>query len=226
MRVRTFQTIVFLLFVLSVGGCGLTSEQRLAALQRTVATTQNLSSQLSARISDLEKALADAQILAKQPGVPPATVAKLQADIALLQGRINQAKPMQEQLDQRLAAYQAQLTAALEKPIDVAGEAQVYGQGVSAIGAILPPPFNVYAGLIGSLIGIGGGVIGAIVKGKKDGNAVDGLVAGVNALLDSPIVGEKKEEAKSVLARAQAKNAGTVKMVQASLAKARIAKPA
>lgn len=226
MKARTFQVIIFCLLMAPIGGCSLTSEQRVAELQKAVMLTQNLSNQLSARILDLEKALADAQALAKQPGVPPATVAKLQTDIAALQTRIAQAKPMQEALDQQLAAYQTQLTAAMAAPIDIAGEAQVYGQGISTIGAVLPPPFNVYAGLIGSMIGIGGGFLGAFLKGKKDGNAFDGMVAATNALLDSPIIGDKKEEAKSVLARGQAKNANAVKMTQKSLAKVRIAKAA
>ena len=213
MRVRTPTIVLFCLFALPLAGCDMTGEQRIAQLQQAVTATQQLSQQLAAKIGEFEKALADAQALAQQPGVDPAIVAKLQSDIAFLQAKLAQAKPVQQALDKQLATYQESLKVALASPIDVEAEAKLYGQGVSAVGAVLPPPFNIYVGLIGSLIGVGGGIIGAILKGRKDGKSFTGIVDSVSVLLNSPLVTDK-EAAKSILAREQVKTPGAATEVR------------
>jgi hypothetical protein len=231
MRARTFQTIVFLLFVAPLGGCGTTSEQRVAQLQRAVTATQEMSKQVSAKVTELQGALANAQALAKNSAATPAQIAKLTNDITTIQAKLATAKPLQDHLDQQLAAYQTQLTAALTAgPLDAAGEAQVYGQGVSAVGAVLPPPWNIYAGLVGSLIGIVGGVVGTVARGRKADAAMAGTVAGVTQLLDALPTPDQvtkaaaagvtvidAESAKNMLARSQAKDPVVVTAVQKAL---------
>jgi hypothetical protein len=214
MRARTFQTIVFLLFVAPLGGCGTTSEQRVAQLQRAVTATQEMSKQVSAKVTELQGALANAQALAKNSAATPAQIAKLTNDITTIQAKLATAKPLQDHLDQQLAAYQTQLTAALTAgPLDAAGEAQVYGQGVSAVGAVLPPPWNIYAGLVGSLIGIVGGVVGTVARlldALPTPDQVTKAAAAGVTVIDA-------ESAKNMLARSQAKDPVVVTAVQKAL---------
>jgi hypothetical protein len=199
-----------------VGGCGTTSDQRIAALQRVVNATAEQSNQMDAKIVLLQRALASAQNLLADPNLASATLVNIRADVATLQAKLDAAKPVKQLLDQNLVAYQAQLTATLAAgPVDIATEAKTYGQGITAVSPILPPPWNALAALLGVAVTVGGAVAGAAVKGRKDAGAISGIVASVDALLQSDQI-KDLETAKNLLARAQVKTPGAAAMVAAA----------
>jgi len=204
--------------VLPLGGCGTTSDQRLAELQTAVTWTAEQSQRMEARIVLLQQALTSAQVLLADPNLAPATLVKLRDDITMIQAKLVAAQPVKKMLDQNLTAYQTRLAAALASgPVDIATEAKTYGQGITAVSPILPAPWNAVAALLGVAVTAGGAVAGAFVKGKKDAGAIAGIVTSVDALLQSDQI-KDLEAAKNLLARAQVKTPGAAEAVTAAKA--------
>jgi hypothetical protein len=207
MKRTTLTLMVLGLVLIPLGGCELTPDQRVTALQGAVQKTQDISLQLNDKIVLLEGALTKAQAMLGDPNQSNATLVKLRDDIALLQSKLAAAKPVKELIDANLTAYQQQLAAALAGgPLDTQKEFAAYGQGVTTATAALPAPFNLIGLLIGSVVlPLVGGIVGAIAKGKKDRKAIAGIVASVSTLLADTAVVPNADAAKNVLAREQVK---------------------
>ncbi len=230
MRAWTFQAIIFAICILPLGGCNLTPDQRVAALDKAVTSDQAISQQMDARIQQLEQVITNARAMLADPNITNETLVYLREALPKLEAKLAAAKPVKQIVDQNLAALQKQLAAALTAgPVDLQKEFATYGQGVTSTTAALPAPFNLIGLLIGSIIlPLVGGIIGAIAKGKQaktqlaevqatNGTALRGIVASVSALLNDVSLVPNPEAAKDLLAREQVKVPAAAAAVRAAL---------
>jgi hypothetical protein len=247
MKRRTVQIIALCLLISPLAGCGLTSQERVTALQGAVTHAQEISQQLDGQIKILQDAIGQAKAGLTDPNATDAATVYLREALPKLEAKLAAVQPVKKLVDQQLAAFQAQLAALLAAgPVDVQKEFAAYGQGVTSVGSALPPPLNVLALLLGSIgLPLVGAIVGAIAKGRKDQTqlaevqstnqtAVAGIVASVSKLLqklptEEQVVEATKigipanlpiidvEAAKDTLARAQTKVPEAAAAVRAAL---------
>jgi small-conductance mechanosensitive channel len=189
MRTRAFQLILFSLGVFLIGGCGLTSDQRVSALQNAIAQTQAISQQMEAKIQQLETVIEQAKTALADPNATDATLVYLRDSLAKVEAKLAAMRPVKQVVDQNLAVLQKQLAAALAAgPLDPQKEFAAYGRGVTTVSAALPPPFNTIGLMIGSLVlPLIGGIVGAFAKGKQAKTQLaqkDGQLTVANARAD------------------------------------------
>lgn len=169
MKRTTLTLIVLALVLVPIGGCGLTPDQRVAALQGAIARTQEMSLQLDSQIQAIQQAVAQANVTLADPNAGGAAAAYLREALPKLEAKLAASVPIKKLVDQQLAALQAQF-AALQAagPLDVQKEFAAYGQGVTSVGGALPPPYNTIALLLGSVgLPVIGAIAGAFAKGKQ-----------------------------------------------------------
>lgn len=224
MKTRTFGLMVFLMAVVPMGGCGMDTPQRVAALRSAIAIVNDQSAALDAKILQVEALLKANESLLADPNATGAALAELREENAALQAKLAAAKPVKRLFGQKLAAYRS----AIDHAVAVGGmdpnkEAELYGKGISVIGSALPAPWNVYATLLGGLVtAFGGAIGGAIARGRKakadqakDQASIQGIVDSVDALLADKILVTDPAAAKKELAYSQVKSGtGAAEAVQ------------
>jgi hypothetical protein len=227
MKRRMLSLVVLCLSLMAIAGCGLSSEERVTALQGAVTHAQEISQQLDGQIKILQDAIGQAMATLTDPNATDAATVYLREALPKLEAKLAAVQPVKKLVDQQLAALQAQFSALMAAgPVGVQQEFTAYGQRVTSVGSALPPPFNVLALLVGSIgLPVAGAIAGAIAKGRqakgqlaqKD-TAIGGIVASVSALLDpvNKIVTDP-EAAKNLLAREQVKVPEAAAAVRAAL---------
>lgn len=224
MKTRTFGMVVFLMAVLPVGGCGMDGTQRVTALQSAISLIEQQSVALDVKVVQIEALLAANAKLLGDPNATGEVMTRLREENAALQAKLIAAKPIKALFDQKLATYRTALDQAVATGgIDPKIEAELYGKGISAFGASLPAPWNVYAALLGGLVTTFGGALGgAIVRGRKakadqatEEASIRGIVDSVDALLANKTLVTDAAAAKKDLAYSQIKSGtGAAEAVQ------------
>lgn len=222
MKARTVKGLLVIVVVtfgaMSLPGCKGVPEERIAQLESVITTAETQSKALDMRIDQVDAVLVEAKRLLADPNLGSEFLAKIRADVVALEAKLAQARPIKATLDAQLTAYRAQLAAALAAgPITPQAEWQLYGQGVTSIAPVLPAPWNAWLAIIGAGIGLVGGVVGSLTKGRSDKVAVKGIVNSVSQLLGSSVVTDQ-EAAKCILAREQVKTPGAAEAVREALA--------
>ncbi len=169
MRIRTIAIVTFLMLIAPVGGCNTDSQQRIEWLQTAIKTVEQQSTALDAKIIQVESLLAANETLLSDPNATGDTLVKLREENAKLVSTLAAAKPVKVLWDAKLQAYRMQLDQALAGgAIDPNKEAELWGRGITAIGTTAGGQIGVWLTLIGGMVTtFGGGVIGAIARGKK-----------------------------------------------------------
>ena len=231
--VRPALLVVFLCCLLPcLTGCNTTSDERIAALQTALDSVEAKSKQYDATIATLMPSIATLQKALTDPNLTGPNASKLATELADLQAKYQVLVSLKATVDQQATAYDAVLQKArADGNIDIQKELSLYGQGAVAVSAALPPPFNAILLGIGAVLTAAGGIAGAFVKGQATQGqvatatqaanttatqatdqlstaqtAIQGIVASVDALLQSPLVTNAKD-AKALLAAHQASNA-------------------
>ena len=99
MRARTFITLATLFLIAPIGGCGLSSAERIAVIEQTVATLQDKSAQLDTTITALEQFLGESQTLLADPNLPPESVDRIAAAVVQAQDKLAEVKAVKGKVD-------------------------------------------------------------------------------------------------------------------------------
>jgi uncharacterized membrane protein YeaQ/YmgE (transglycosylase-associated protein family) len=204
--------------LLMVSGCGTTPQDRLAAMQSVLSTAQVQAGNVQNVISQFEAASADAKKILSDPNLPAATREQVTGYITQVDQQLAKYRPVLSGLQTAITKLQAQIAVAQAsgENLDLGTEIQRYGQTIGLGGAALPAPFNAYAALAGLVTTVVGGVVGSVIRSKKDqtvlaqqkqqaDTVVQAIVGSVNELLASNVVTDA-EAAKKVLKDYQVAN--------------------
>jgi hypothetical protein len=194
-------------------GCDQTSAQRIAQVKAVVDRANVLNQSVDAGIAELDGVVQASQALLLDPNVPENMRPALQQALATASAKLVDLRLQKAKINAALVQWQAILnqTAAEGNNVDLAREIQTYAAMTSSSSAYLPPPYNGYVYLGGTLTALLAGLIASIAKNiKKNGEIDNGkailtdLVISVGKLLDPKtndgvIPPEKIEDAKFVL---------------------------
>ena len=229
MVARSFARCGVVVVLLSLSGCGFAPQERLALMQSVLTATQAQAVNVQGVIGQFEAASADARKVLADPNLTPETRDRLLGYVAQIDQQLAKYRPTLAGLQDAVAQIQADIAAAQAagEDLDVGTEIQTYGRAIGTGGAVLPPPLNAYAGLIGLATTLVGGVVGSVVRSRKDqavlaqqrqqaqaalqqqqvqaDTVVQGIVGSVNALLASSAVTDA-EAARQVLKDYQVAN--------------------
>jgi len=206
--------ILILLTVLLVGCNGFqwgTSEQRIANLEKAVATSQAAVANMDKDVATLQDIITRSQTYLATAGLDADTTAKLTKILTDAQNILANtlAKKMQVQTD--LTSYQQQILAVQSGEQGLGQELQLYGQGIQKIGGYVPQPIGPWVGLGGTGLALIGSIIVSLQKLKKKDATTTNIVESVDALLKSLSEAEAAK-AKLVLKDSQTPEARAVVM--------------
>jgi len=177
MRIRTLTILTFLIVLLPVGGCSLTSAERVAALEAGVTELRDRSAAADEVIDGLQSWLTESQAVLTDPNLADDDVEQIAAAVVAAQAKLEKVTTEKAKVDAALADLEAQLAQAGEVT-DFGGELQVIGGAVGTVGGHLPPPFGTYAALAGGLIATIGTALRGNKKTKEAKTALAEVVAG------------------------------------------------
>lgn len=184
---------------LLVGGCGMSSKDRLDLIQEQVEKYEQASKALTEQVSVLQVIAEESKEAMGDPNLLPEQLAKIQTTMLEAIEKVGEVNAQKENIDKQLEGWKAALKEASEGEPTIGDELLLYGQGATAIGQTLPPPWNAWAIGIGSVVSAIGGVL---VKGAKDKVVLKDVTKSVDKLLESELVSNSKE-AKKVLSDSQ-----------------------
>jgi len=201
-RKRNYLTIVLVCALCGIGliGCGLTSQERIQAMQTVVEQAQAQSALLTEDLQTLKTAMEEMRQQLERPDLTPEDKAKIEALIAetLEQTEIVIAK--KEEIDAGIEAWKTKIDEAVEHGTNVGDEITLWGEGLKEASPIVPPPIGVWIGIIGTLFGaIGTGISRRYKQAlATEKTNTESVVNSVNKLMESSVITNNKE-AKTIL---------------------------
>lgn len=153
-------------------GCDSTTDQRLDLTRQTTSQAQDVSTELTKVISDLEAGIASAKDSIASGDLPDEYKAELSAQVALAEGKLNKYNEYKDRIDESLAN--------LNSAANSGDEGKTLETGVREVAKFLPQPYGIYLALASPLIGWVGAFIGKLSEKKKAKKTMTALVASVN----------------------------------------------
>jgi len=179
MRARTFQTIIFSLCILPIGGCGSTPPQQLAAIDQAVTYLQTASVEIDTRLGQIDGIIKSAEAVLQDPQL----AGQITADIltGLKQAQAEQPKLLEAKA--KADAVLTELRASVDKlkaggQVDTAQILQLGAQTLSDAGTAVGGQAGGWMKLVGAiLLGVlgTGGAGAAVIECRKLGAAKEAL---------------------------------------------------
>jgi hypothetical protein len=146
-------------FCLLLSGCDTTPQERIAFLQNAVSQEQVVSNQLGGDVNALQVSIEQGRVFLADPNIDPNMLATINAALDKAQAGLIATITNKAKVDAMIVTWKQRIDALMKDPnsINLGNELGVYGQGISSIGTVLPPPYGTYAYLLGTIItGVGG----------------------------------------------------------------------
>lgn len=188
--------------ILTLAGCEMTPQQRLALVQSYIDAGQAASVSLDQAIAAAELVIDQTQATLSEPNLPAAEVEKILAVQAEARKHIATFRSKKTLIDGDIARWEELLAQAKAQGADVVSEIEVYGGGLQILGTRIGGQAGGYVALAGALIAGLGGAAAGLAKNMRTRKTLEGVVGSVSALLASEAVVDP-EQAKSVLQAAQ-----------------------
>jgi len=147
------------LLLLCISGCTWTSQERISFLQNAVNQEQAVSTQLGSDVNALQVSIEQGRVFLSDPNIEPNLVTQINAALDKAQAGLVATITNKARVDALVTNWKAQIDTLMKDPnsINIGNELGVYGQGISSIGTILPPPYGTYAYIGGALLTAIGG---------------------------------------------------------------------
>jgi hypothetical protein len=188
MRTRMFIFIALIAAGLPLGGCDSTSQQRIAAIQKTVGELEKRSAQLDAAVSGLQVFMADAKGMLADPNVTGEASGKLAELIEKTQAQITEQLATKAKIDAVLAALQQKLQQVdAGGQVDVSDELALLANGLSAAGTQISGETGKWLSLGGAILAFIAGLVPGLLKARAVGTS---LAQAKTALQDVVQAGE------------------------------------
>lgn len=181
---RVIALCVFALIVsscaISMVGCNLTPQDRVAAVQSAIEQGRDVSARLDASLIDLESVLTEA--LAQAAAAPAEEAVQVREVIEQASQRIAEVRQRKQQVDALIERWQRQLEAVLrDGKVTSADELTLAGGAARDLSGVLPSPLNWIAWGISAVMTLAAGV--AARRAQQKQVAVEELVNGVDLVL-------------------------------------------
>ena len=158
--------ILIVLLVAANGGCNGTSQERLDGLVAFLGMAKEQSKLVDDDIAVLQQTLTDLQVMAKDPALAPSDADKIAQALSAATEQLSVALDVKERVDGAVAAAEAALAdIAAQGNATIGDEIKAAGAALVAVSPTIPPPFGIYVGMFGTLLGAVGGVV---AKRKND----------------------------------------------------------
>lgn len=159
---------IVLCVFLVLAGCGDTSQERLDGLAQFLGMAKEQSALIDEDIQTLKKTLADLQSTANDPGLSPEDSAKITNTLVEVSGKLDKAIAAKVKVDRVIAQAETEIARiAAEGNANIGDEIAAVGSVLMISSAELPPPIGVWVGIVGTLIGAIGGVVGKRARAAK-----------------------------------------------------------
>lgn len=162
--------------VASIVGCNGTSQERLDGLVSFLGMAKEQSELVDNDIAVLQATLANLQTIANDPALSPSDADKIASALTAATERLSVALGVKERVDEAVTAAQTAISeAAAGGNANIGTEIEAAGKAILAISPTIPPPFGIYAGLLGTLLAAVGGVVA-----KRKGDVLVDVVKSVD----------------------------------------------
>jgi len=195
---------------LPLGGCDSTSAERVDRLKLLVDRSLQQSAQLDASIDKLQTVIEEQKTVLVDPNTSDSHAGDIAAFLAKASEMLGKAQEKKHTVEQQMAKWQGQIEQIQATgSINVGDELDLYGQGITGGSQALPPPYNLYGMLLGTVLSAVGGAYGVAKRKqaqeakndatKSDSVAYD-IVKSVDVLLGQMEEGEvSASQAKTIL---------------------------
>lgn len=162
---------MLLVVVLTAAGCNGTSQERLEGLGRFLGIARSQSQKADADVAALRKAFIDLEAMASDPDLSGETQADIKDVFAMLTEKLAVAETIKAKADIALAETEAMISEIVARGnANIGDELEAAGRTTGAVSSALPPPFNVWGGLVA----LGLTTVAAIVKARINSGQRDG----------------------------------------------------
>jgi hypothetical protein len=192
MRARTFQAVIFAMFIAPIGGCGTTSEQKLAAVERAVTYLRAESSKMDQRLATLDEFITRTTTALSDPNIAGSVTAAIREELLRAQAEKPAVLAAKAKADQVLADLQANAERIRAGgQVDAAAllrlAAQTLGGVGTAVGGSAGGWLQVVAMIVMGLLGAGGAGKALVATGKlaNANTALQEVVSGGETFKDS-----------------------------------------
>ena len=136
---------------------------------------QQESAKIDGDMELLRDTIADLKAAANDPGLQQAEAERIAGVMAVASNQMAMATAAKAKADKAIADVQAAISRVKMDQADIGTELQVIGGVIQSTGAAVPPPYGVYLGIFGTLVGaVGTGIA------KRKGDALAGVVKSVD----------------------------------------------
>jgi len=171
--------ILLLITAAYVGGCHLTSNERIEAMQSAVAQYERQSAEVQSQVEIVRQAVADMRAELDNPDIDPEIAAKIKDNIDAAMATADEILQKKAEIDDKVTAWKQKIDAAIETNANLGTELELWGQGLKEISGVTPAPVAVWLSLAGTFLA----AIGAGYKSHKTKKAATGMVTSLAPVL-------------------------------------------
>lgn len=185
---RVLTVVILIIIALLLGGCETPPEETRAFWEQRVERVEGVQADLSAQAAAIQASLDELVIALAEVPDDDSTADKLRDEAANAAAVLADVRSKEAEVAAQVAAARQKLASIPADASSAEINAQMTGQAIQGVGAVLPPPWNAILLGVGTVIGGAGGLFGLIGKRKaqkaeaKAAESDQTLVENINAI--------------------------------------------